>query len=294
MKIHLIYHGNCIDGYVSRWVWEQYCDEQFKDVQLNCIAAQSDSFDVSMLGDINPDDQAIIVDLPIYPEQLVDLAERVTSVMYVDHHATSVSLYGPDVQLQDNLSKVSFIINTRYCGALLSYQLLHPTGNIPRLLLLVDDYDRWVKQYPETDALNAYLWLLINQPTSMLTPLMNDEYLDSVVKFATVIAAGRKEDARNIVNKSRIEDIEINRIRGKAIYSPTNQNDIAEALYNKYPGFVVVYYRCKNGHYKCSFRRHADCDVNILEMAEQFGGGGHDSAAGCHIYDAVWEQLLRY
>ena len=56
---------------------------------------------------------------------------------------------------------------------------------------------------------------------------------------------------------------------------------------------AVFLYESEDGSYKASFR--VTGDVNVAEIAQVFGGGGHVKAAGCNIFgeiDEVIDQIL--
>ena len=56
---------------------------------------------------------------------------------------------------------------------------------------------------------------------------------------------------------------------------------------------AVFLYESEDGSFKASFRVMGD--VNVAEIAQNFGGGGHVKAAGCNIFgeiDEVIEQIL--
>lgn len=56
---------------------------------------------------------------------------------------------------------------------------------------------------------------------------------------------------------------------------------------------AVFLYESEDGSYKASFR--VTGDVNVAEIAQVFGGGGHVKAAGCNIFgdiDTVIERIL--
>lgn len=54
---------------------------------------------------------------------------------------------------------------------------------------------------------------------------------------------------------------------------------------------AVFLYESEDGSYKASFR--VSGDVNVAEIAQSFGGGGHVKAAGCNIYGNIEDVINR-
>lgn len=54
---------------------------------------------------------------------------------------------------------------------------------------------------------------------------------------------------------------------------------------------AVFLYESEDGSYKASFRVNGE--LNVAEIAESFGGGGHVKAAGCNIYGEIEDVIER-
>ncbi len=54
---------------------------------------------------------------------------------------------------------------------------------------------------------------------------------------------------------------------------------------------AVFLYESEDGNFKASFR--VTGDVNVAEIAQAFGGGGHVKAAGCNIFGSIDEVIER-
>ena len=54
---------------------------------------------------------------------------------------------------------------------------------------------------------------------------------------------------------------------------------------------AVFLYESEDGSFKASFR--VTGDVNVAEIAQTFGGGGHVKAAGCNIYGNIEDVINR-
>ena len=52
---------------------------------------------------------------------------------------------------------------------------------------------------------------------------------------------------------------------------------------------AVFLYESEDGSFKASFRVMGD--VNVAEIAQNFGGGGHVKAAGCNLFGEIDEVI---
>jgi bifunctional oligoribonuclease and PAP phosphatase NrnA len=74
--------------------------------------------------------------------------------------------------------------------------------------------------------------------------------------------------------------------RKKSNYQGNDDADLVNFMATVQEGYVyVLLNEMQNGHTKISWRSKPDIDVSVL--AEEFGGGGHTSAAGAEIKDAI-------
>jgi hypothetical protein len=72
------------------------------------------------------------------------------------------------------------------------------------------------------------------------------------------------------------------------INASVNQSDLCEALYTKHKASPFAVAWAFNGkQYKISLRADKD-EVNLAELAERYGGGGHRRAAGMRVETLPW------
>lgn len=95
-------------------------------------------------------------------------------------------------------------------------------------------------------------------------------------------------DGKVIIGCLTKEDLETFHCTTKDLDGIVNQLRVTQGI-----EVAVFLYESEDGSFKASFRVMGD--VNVAEIAQNFGGGGHVKAAGCNIFgeiDEVIEQIL--
>lgn len=260
MKIKVLYHGNCPDGFAAAWAaWMKLGDTA---EYIPCSYGHQPP-DVT-------DAQVYILDFSFKRNVLFALAELAESIHILDHHKTAQEdldgIYLPNV-------KVTFDMNMS--GATLAWRHFH--GDAPCWLVdYAEDRDLWRHKLPQTKEINAWLaaadktwaaykWAFDCGPMAVaqwgegcLTWVRY--YVDSVKKLAQTYDSFLGYDAIPVVN---------------APYTATSEvvGELADDAL-----FAVGWHVRSDGKIVYSLRSRGDFDV--AKLAESMGGGGHKNAAG--------------
>ena len=148
----VLYHATDLDGKACGVIGHEYLSR--KGVMPHPVgwAYDTDLREKKILQ-VGGFEEIIIGDLSFTEhtrDQLEWLCGQAEQVLWFDHHEVSIPLF-------QNLpaSNIQACVQTDRCGAYLLYQGLFPGEIVPQALVLIDDYDRWVHNFPESRALNA-------------------------------------------------------------------------------------------------------------------------------------------
>ena len=274
---HIVYHSGCLDGFTSAWMLHH----AFPKAEL--IPAQYGDD----IPDVSSEARVVIADFSFQRDQMISLAESADHVLVLDHHKTAQNNL---VDLPDN---VEVVFDMERSGAGIVLDWLVPNGYTPptgayELVPYIQDYDLWRKELPFTEEINSYCGSL---PMTM----PNWELLgsDMVYKKAQVIDTGsalvRYRNKLIDIIESTAREMNIaghdvlvaaapyplGSLLGERLCTGENEDRPFGAYYIHHPWGTQFGLRSRNG-------------FSVREVAEQFGGGGHEAAAGFKI-EGEWD-----
>lgn len=296
-----IYHHTDADGYGSAAVVMTYLKltSNFDPWASNTIKLISynyqelDTFLPMPENDIQNNSEIYIVDLSVSTgtlEKFIQFLEmafkKKCKVTWIDHHKSSVN-----PEFKELLDKRFVIYNfekyvdTNYCAAHNCFVYLiqgkYKNINLPEIIRVIDDYDCWKLKLDGTKEFNVGFGLYNrNLPTNPDWYKWLTNRQDSLTIIKNSIEAGKTINAwldiddTNKFNQSAFETTlcglsccAINARRNSDIFRTDKSYDILLSyLYNGSNYIYSVY--SKNPNVYCN------------KVAEMFGGGGHQGAAG--------------
>ncbi len=212
---------------------------------------------------------------------LEKLLTKVASLQIWDHHASAAL---------DLYKFPGAIFDMNRSGAGLAWDLGIGSPR-PWLVNVVEDRDLWRFKFEETKACIAYL---ASQDFTFENWTWIFELGESeVARRGEAILGYIKQYGRNALETSRVEIVPVN--GGVAFPVPTvniqymNASEHLHELLQQNPNckFVVSYFRQADGRWRLSFRCRDDYDV--AKVAEHYGGGGHQKAAGAVVDALPWK-----
>lgn len=267
--IVVIYHGNCRDGFGAAFAaWKEFGDRA-SYLPLKTQSAVPDGL---------IDKELYIVDYSYPKDVLESLRERNRSVVVIDHHKTAEDAV---TSLPGN------VFDLDHSGAVLAWQYFHPDTAVPILLQYVEDHDLWKFQLPRNREFGAALGdydMDFDTWDMLAAKLEQEDFREEFYQHGTIIAAYEAKLIKNMLEyreRARFEGHDIYVLNASRIYRSILGNKLAELNAQEGgPAMGIVYYRY-GGAVHCSLRSRDN--FNVRELAEKYGGGGHDQAASFRV-----------
>lgn len=238
-----------------------------------------------------PGDTLFVTDFSLPFELFMDLRKRGLRIIWIDHHLSAIE------QLDKQGWGCEGIRRTDYSGAMLTWMYFNPDKSFdaaPDVLKLVNWYDLWQHDKdPRIRPFNygAGLWDL--RPgyvagdkfwNTMFAAGIGDKFLDNVVKHGATIQEYVETQQQilcedlayrtTLKTEKGIRNLMAMCVRpgNSSIFEKMDLTDIDGTFTCQYIGGNASMYRCSV--------YSPDSKKEILDIAQQFGGGGHPTAAG--------------
>lgn len=256
----VLYHADCIDGFGAAWAaWRRFGDA----AEYLPVTHGDDPPDVTGR-------HVHILDFSYKRDVLLAMHDKAASLEVVDHHKTA----------EENLAGLDFcVFDMSHSGAVLAWQHFHPDTETPELLSHVEDKDLWTWKLEGsaeiTCALRGYGFSFARWSTWADGW---DTWRDALFTEGGAILRYQDEVVKGIV-ASAVE-ITVAGYRVLSANTPILQSEVAGALAKGRP-FGVAWYEADGRRYYSL--RGRDSDVDVADVARQFGGGGHAKASGFSI-----------
>jgi len=261
--MHILYHGNCPDGFGSALVaWLKFGDKAtYTPVYHNRPVPELQSKQVYM------------IDFCYSFEQMKEISQQVDKLTLIDHHE-GVTLIAEKLKALTNV-EVYFDINNS--GSVLAWKYFYPNKTVPKLLQYIEDRDCHFNKIAE--AKPALMWL-DTQPFvfSLWKTFLNfkDEAWEKVVsynqpmvkKFNSMIKKAAKQSVSTTLGGYPA---------GLCFGTEETASDIATEIAKKVSGIGIVFVMQTNGTIKASIRTNQE--INLIPIAQKLGGNGHPYAA---------------
>lgn len=281
MKKLCIYHGNCADGFGAAWAVREALG---RDVEFHAGVYQAPPPDVAAR-------HVILVDFSYKRPIIEEMARTARSITILDHHksaAEDLQLYTlpPENMLHafDDFAALcefhSWIpirahFDMEKSGAMIAWEYFHPGCRPPRLISHIQDRDLWHFELPGTRAIQACvfsypydfgIWdmLMASDPNQ----LRQDGEVIERKHFKDI------EELTKVVTRRMViggHDVPV------ANLPYTLASDAGHALAQGEP-FAGCYWDTPNG--RCFSLRSTDDGLDVVDIAKQYGGGGHPHASG--------------
>ncbi len=261
-KIIVLYHSD-LDGFGAAWAaWKKFGGKaDYTPIQYK------GEKDVLPKGLKNK--EIYLVDLCFDKNTMKRLLNENKKVVVIDHH----------IGRKDEIKiSTDYLFNVDNSAAVLSWKYFYPSKKIPRLLRAIEDMDIWKFKIPHTRELVASL-NTYNLDFVKWNKIAND--FENTKKRKKYINEGRA-----IV---KYQDNLIKKIVGygeKAIFeghqvfvvnSPILESELGNYVSKNKKTIGLIWSR-RNKLFKGSLRNSGE--INLSDLAEKYGGGGHKSAAG--------------
>lgn len=263
-----IYHHGCADGVAAAWAVLMYFRDNGFEVDLH----------PGIYGEAPPDvtnRDVIIVDFGYKRDVLLQMADQARNITILDHHKTALKDLG-DIKSLPHTIDLVFDLNRS--GAMIAWQQFHPDRPAPLLFDHIQDRDLWRFQLSGTREITAAVYSYELKPETFgelvfagCGRLLN-EGRPIVRKQQNDIAA----IIRNCTRTMRFDAYRVPAANVPWMYA----SDVAGELAKGQP-FACTYYD-EPTERRFSLRSAPD-GIDVSEIAEYYGGGGHKHAAGFRV-----------
>jgi uncharacterized protein len=197
-----------------------------------------------------------------------------------DHHQTAKEVVE---------SHPGNIFDQNHSGAVLAWKYFHPDTEVPELLLYIEDHDIWKFALPNNLEFNTALkqyertFAVFDE---LVENLKSEEFRNNFIETGRTLQQFENsliEDLLKYRERAIFEGHEIWVLNVSRIYRSILGHKLAKL--NESEGgapLAIVYYR-NGGAVHLSLRSEGDIDVS--EIAQKYGGGGHKHAASIRVSD---------
>lgn len=301
-EVRIIYHKDCLDGTVASFVAWLMIDGVIAPTSMS----YQDAFPYESL-EPNLTYTFLFVDFCLPVEDLKRLAGMGHEVIVVDHHASAIDKIMAVPREETNFwyflasENLAVIDDQKHSGASLTTKFydyidaLNPPmcddAGLMHLVTLAREHDLWLhKGDPSTDAMALAYWhkhksfedlSLIWQATHLTV-----EAVDAMVAEGRVHLDKAVNEIKEVIKCGC--RVEIGGYQAWLFYCERAYTSLAGSIVNKYFDIALSFYR-DGDKFKMSIRTSEDSHVSAAKLAEAFGGGGHERAAGFYTdtYPAV-------
>jgi len=261
---HVLYHAECTDGFGAAWsAWKALGDR----------ATYLPVYHGSPPPALPAEARVVLVDFAYPRQQLLELRDRVTELLVLDHH----------LSCQRDLEGLPFArFDMERSGAALSWEFFHPGQPRPELLAYVEDWDLWRFRLPE--CREVHIWLsCVPQDfrawDGLDLGLMRSEGR-ILVRYQALLVG-------HVADRAGFGEIGGHRV--PVVNCPNDlRSEVGHELLARYPEepFVAMWSVDRNGFQGWSLRSRGEFDVS--ELAATLGGGGHPASSGFRRPPGRW------
>ena len=261
----VLYHADCMDGYAAAWAaWKTLGDSA-------CYKAVRHHQPIPKLPD---NIELYILDFCYPLEILVSIAQRVRKVVVLDHHISAQKDYEAYLihnAIPENLD-VNFV--QKHSGCMITWNYFQGDLEPPVLLQHIEDHDLWRHQLAKTEAICKALFLYLPVDFSAFEKIK----VSALQREGAVLLKQQQLNVRRLL-KAR-HQVKLNGIEGLAVNAPAMfSSDLGHALAKLSGTYGLTYsWHGNRQRYDCALRSIDAFDVS--ELAQVFGGGGHQNASG--------------
>jgi oligoribonuclease NrnB/cAMP/cGMP phosphodiesterase (DHH superfamily) len=291
--IEVISHGpSCLDGVMAAAAVRRF----YPDLRVRARLAANGESD-RVIQELKPQsgsrrDEVWITDLSWTSRETADhlnaLASDGTRIFWIDHHRTAVSRSNA---AEFRVAFAGCVLSEEYSAAKLTFnflrQLARDGGNEQHLASyesfgpfadLADDHDRWIHRVPGSAD-----WALAVQTLGGIESYreiirLREPIMSRKLRAALEIGRSAMDKSLEVANATLVERPLANGLLVRSACCIGYSSEVASRLYEGQCRTIIALFDLRS--LGVSLRRSADCTVDLSELAQHFGGGGHPAAAG--------------
>ena len=273
MKTLCIYHGNCADGFGAAWALRYSTGNNGKDID----------FHPGIYGEAPPDvtDRNIIMlDFSYKRDVILKMAETAKSILIIDHHKTAEAdlKFNHQELAEGDWCPIDVIFDMEKSGAMLSWEYFNKGKPVPGLIAHIQDRDLWEFKLNFTREIQAAVFSY-EYDFKVWDRLMNMEKSDLILE-GEAIERKHFKDIHEFIKVAAYRTV----IAGwnvPVLNAPYFYSSDAGHILGVDEPFAACYWDTAKG--RTYSLRSAENGIDVSEIAEIFGGGGHEHAAGFNV-----------
>jgi len=267
-----IYHGNCLDGFGAAWAVHNALGDSvefYKGIHQQRPPNVS-GFDV------------LLVDFSYKKDVLENMLKTASSITILDHHISAEK----DLSELLKNEKIKGLFDMNKSGAMLAWEWFNPDKQPPKLIKHIQDRDLWQFRLEGTREIQAALSSYPYDFNIWDKFMANNDYEIEILKQdGAAIERKLQKDIKELI-KSGVRRMNIGGYNVPVLNVPSAYVSDAGNIMSINEPFAACYWDHPDGR---SFSlRSSEKGVNVSEVAQKYGGGGHVKAAGFTI-DIGWE-----
>ncbi len=220
------------------------------------------------------------------------------NVQMIDHHKTALHFNNYDwgyVLVDDDEGKLTSATSLFY-DFLVETKHIEPSDAVSEFVELVRQYDTWEwekNDNHQAQRLNALFFLISIEDfeEKMMSRLNNSEHF-SFDEFEVKILDMEEHKIERYIRRKRRELVQaqVGELFAGIVYAESYHSELGNELGKEYPhlDYIAI---LNIGGKRLGFRTIHD-DIDLSEVASQFGGGGHAKASGCSLNEDAYQQYV--
>jgi oligoribonuclease NrnB/cAMP/cGMP phosphodiesterase (DHH superfamily) len=233
-------------------------------------------------------ENAVVAFVDIAPgkDELRALAEVAEQVLVLDHHVTARDRLLSDSSFVNELESEGHLLHfdLNHSGAVLAWNHFHPEEPVPELLRYVEDQDLWNWALPDSDAVNA---AIASYPREFdVWDKLASEKIEALIEQGKPILRANRIEVKRRLDHAKPLALGTRRI--EAINACVNRAQLGHELAQRAqygPQWGLVY-RVEGSEVFATIYSIGDLDIS--EIALEYGGGGHKNASGFRVSLESW------
>ena len=221
---------------------------------------------------------------PATVEQYETIAKICKKLIILDHHETNMRKFAgrPNAYFDMNES-----------GASLAWKACYPSLPLPFALEMIKRRDLWKGMDLTVEAFSASFQdpLLTPQNCSSVWKLMDDPFqVLAKINEGMPLLKRKQAEVEQLASMADVKTLAGIRVAVVMVDSFSHISDVGALLAKDHPAAAMCLV-LPDGKRKVSLRSAPGTGVNVAELAEKFGGGGHKNAAS-FVVEGGFDELF--
>lgn len=289
-KSYVFYHKADFDGICSGAIVKRYLEQKYRFIDeqqnIHCIGVD---YGCALDTFVSPQemkkaDDVFIVDFSFEPKDMQLIYATKPDTLWIDHHESAINKAKEHgYSSLSGIRKIETVPGKKISACELTWMYLFPEYNMPYAVHQLGRYDVWDHEDPAVLSFQYGARAIIKGGVddSAWAGLLDydDQIATNVLRTGRIVLDYQKEQDA-LVAKGISFTCEFHGYRALAANRSHSNSNFFESIFDpKQHDLMLMFSQNKFGDYKVSLYTPKD-NVDILSIAESYGGGGHAKACG--------------